>query len=42
MAGIEKEEVHHLVARAVNIRWQYLILYFIIYIVQLYKENCTS
>ena len=31
----------HLVAREINIRWWHLISNFIIYIVQLYKEDCT-
>ena len=32
----------HLVAKGINIGWQHLIFNFIIYIVQLLKENCTT
>ena len=41
MARIEKEEVCHVMARGVNIMWQTLIFNCIIYIDQLYKEDCT-
>ena len=42
MAEIEKEEVCHHVARGVSIKSQHLTFHFIIYIVQLYKEDCPT
>ena len=40
MAEIEKEEMCHLLAREVFIRWQHLIFSFI-YMIKLYEGDCA-